>query len=467
MGLAAFLSGLGLVRLNLQISALWVALSLLILLALSKRKNFALALAVVAFGLLAGLWRGGEYMVLLKHYDNYYGQKVVIEGTATDDGVYGDGGQLAFDIDHMGIGSEDLVGKVGVRGFGVPAVYRGDRVQVSGKLFKTRGSRSGSISFAQIEVISRSGSVINDVKRRFQAGMQSALPEPLASFSLGLLIGQRSTLPESLTTVMATIGLTHVVAVSGYNLTIIVRAVRRFLHKLSKYQSTLISLALILTFLLLTGFSPSIVRAAIVSVLSLAAWYYGRSIRPLLIILLAAALTAGFYPIYIWSDIGWYLSFLAFFGVLIIAPLIVKRLFKNKRPHALTYLVIESFSAQLMAWPLIMYIFGEFSVIALPANMLIVPLVPFAMLLSAVAGAAGMLAPALSGWLAWPARLLLTYMIDAMQLLAKVPHALSKQGLSLAQMLLIYAVVVGLCFVLWRKTRGKTGIITENDGIKT
>jgi len=142
-------------------------------------------------------------------------------------------------------------------------------------------------------------------------------------------------------------------------------------------------------------------------------------------------------------------------------------LFKNKRPHALTYLVIESFSAQLMAWPLIMYIFGEFSVIALPANMLIVPLVPFAMLLSAVAGAAGMLAPALSGWLAWPARLLLTYMIDAMQLLAKVPHALSKQGLSLAQMLLIYAVVAGLCFVLWRKTRGKTGIITENDGIKT
>src|SRR3989344_4876373 len=298
----------------------------------------------------------------------------------------------------MGIGSEDLVGKVGVRGFGVPAVYRGDRVRVSGKLFKTRGSRSGSISFAQIEVISRSGSVINDVKRRFQAGMQSALPVPLASFSLGLLIGQRSTLPESLTTVMATIGLTHVVAVSGYNLTIIVRAVRRFLHKLSKYQSTLISLALILTFLLLTGFSPSIVRAAIVSVLSLAAWYYGRSIRPLLIILLAAVLTAGWYPIYIWSDIGWYLSFLAFYGVLILAPLIAGRIYsEKKKPKFLSLLIIETLCAQVMALPLIMYIFGEFSLIALIANILIVPLVPLAMLLALSAGLAGMLLPAAAG----------------------------------------------------------------------
>lgn len=469
LGLASFLAGLGLARLRWQISAAWMILSFVFVAAFARRKNLVLALAVVAFGMLAGLWRGGQYMELVGNYDNLYGQKITLVGTATDDAIYANGGQLSFDADHLEVTSPvqtELVGKIGIKGFGVPAVYRGDKVEVSGRLYKTRGSRSGSISFAQITVQKRSSSFINDIKRRFQAGMQSALPEPLASFSLGLLIGQRNTLPESLTAVMATVGLTHIVAVSGYNLTIIVRAVRRFLNKLSKYQSTIISFILILTFLLFTGFSPSIVRAAIVSVLSIAAWYYGRAFRPLLILLLTAALTAGFYPIYIWSDIGWYLSFLAFFGVLIIAPLLAKRLFKNKRPHALAYLAIESFAAQLMAWPLIMYIFGEFSLIALPANMLIVPLVPFAMLLSAVAGAAGMLAPALAGWFAWPAKLLLTYMVDIMQLMAKVPHALSKQGISLVQMILIYFVVVVLCGILWRKTRGRSGTITENDGIK-
>lgn len=142
--------------------------------------------------------------------------------------------------------------------------------------------------------------------------MQSALPEPAASFGLGLLIGQRSTIPKSVSLQLAAVGLTHVVAVSGYNLTIIMRAVRKLLRKRSKYQSTVASLLLIGIFLLFTGFSASIVRAAIVSTLSLWAWYYGRTFRPIVLILLAAVITAGVYPIYLWSDIGWYLSFLAF-----------------------------------------------------------------------------------------------------------------------------------------------------------
>ena len=99
-------------------------------------------------------------------------------------------------------------------------------------------------------------------------------------------------MPLSINTQLAAVGLTHIIAVSGYNLTIIIRAMRRLLTKRSKYQSTLLSFGLIAVFLLVTGFSASIVRAAIVSGLSLIAWYYGRAFRPLLLILLSAVITA-------------------------------------------------------------------------------------------------------------------------------------------------------------------------------
>ena len=168
------------------------------------------------------------------------------------------------------------------------------------------------------------------LRRYFAAGMQTALPEPAASLGLGLLIGQRSTLPADILLAMTTVGLVHIVAVSGYNVTILARAVQRTKIARSKFQQLFLALTLILMFIIITGFSASVVRAAIVSSLSLWAWYFGRSIKPMLLILFVAALTALINPIYVWSDIGWYLSFLAFFGVLIVAPLLGQRLLGKK-----------------------------------------------------------------------------------------------------------------------------------------
>ena len=113
--------------------------------------------------------------------------------------------------------------------------------------------------------------------------MQTALPEPNASFGLGILVGQRNNLPTELYQQMIMVGLVHIVAVSGYNLTILVRAVGR-LKLFSKYQQLILSLLVIAAFLLVTGFSASIVRAAIVSTLGLIAWFYGRKPQPIVIL---------------------------------------------------------------------------------------------------------------------------------------------------------------------------------------
>ncbi len=468
LGLVAFLAGLGLARLKLYVPVWWTGMVLGFLIFSCYWLRKFIPLAIVLVGIFFGLFRGGSYLQQVDRYAAFYKQPVTITGVANTDAVYGDRSQLTFDLGHLRLTSPadtNLVGKIGVKGFGEYMVYKGDKVQVSGKLYPTRGAKSASISFADIKTLERSNSVIESTRRRFEAGMQSALPEPLASFGLGLLIGQRTTIPKDVNAQLAAVGLTHIVAVSGYNLTIIMRAVRHLLKKRSKYQSTLVSILLIGLFLLFTGFSASIVRAALVSTLSLWAWYYGRNFRPLVLILLAAALTAGWYPIYLWSDIGWWLSFLAFYGVLVLGPLLARRLFHLKEPKLVAAVAIETVSAQIMTLPLIMYIFGQLSVVSLVANMLVVPLVSVGMLLCLFAGLGGMLLAPVSGWFAWPARYLLTYMLDVAAILARLPGALVEQPLLLWQMLALYLLVLVVVVILWQKNRGSRGILEIGNGV--
>ena len=383
-------------------------------------------------------------------------QKVTVEVTAKSDAVYSNKSQLEFtagDALQTEPIKQNLAGTFKVSGFGVPMVYRGDRVVVSGKIFPTRGANQATIAYAELQVIGIGNQWINKISRIFTTGMENALPEPQASFGLGLLIGQRTNLPQTIILELTMVGLIHIVAVSGYNLTIITRGIQR-LKINSKYQKTVISLCLILGFILVTGFSASIVRAAVVSILGLWAWYYGRGLRPIVIIAFAAALTGLFNPFYVWGDLGWYLSFLAFFGVLIISPLVVGRLF-SKPPRLLTLVVIETLCAEVMTLPLIMMTFGQMSLISLVANLLVVPLIPAAMLLSSVAAAAGALVPQLSGWLAWPANLLLTYILDVVHLLAQVPYSFIRLSISPSLMIGFYIVIVSVIAVGHKKLKDK------------
>lgn len=435
----AVLAGLGLSR-KVQIEfnlVYWLLVSCFLL--LLKSKNMLALVLIIFLGLSLGLWRGNAYMHNVRQLKSLTERQVTIEATATMDSIYGKRSQVQFTGSNIQMTypyQSKLAGSFKLSGFGEKMIYRGDRVRVSGKLFPSRGSNQATIAYAQLKRVSAGNSFIYDLTRRFDSGMQNALPEPQASFGLGLLIGQRNTMPAEVTAALTAVGLIHIVAVSGYNLTIIIRAIGR-LKLGSKYQKLILALALIAAFVLVTGFSASIVRAAIVSVLSLWAWYYGLKLKPLVLITFAAAVTALWNPFYLWGDIGWYLSFLAFFGVLVIAPVISARFFK-KQPKLLTMVVIETLSAEIMTLPLILMTFSQLSIVALVANALVVPLVPLAMLLSAAGAAAGAIIPQFAGWLALPARLLLTYMLDVVHLMSNIPSVLIHRNISLPYMLAIY-----------------------------
>ena len=276
-----------------------------------RRHNFiTLILLVILFGGI-GWWRGSVYMERLAVHESLHGQKVVLVGKAAEEAVYGDRSQLEFTLSSVEVlepRRTPLVGSLTIRGFGEPAIYKGDIVKVEGKLYPTLGNNLSRISFAQLEVVERDSFWLNDLRRKFAAGMQSALPEPMASFGMGLLVGVRNTLPQDTTEQLRQVGLTHIIAVSGYNLTVIVMACRRLLARHSKFLATAVCLVLIGIFLLLTGSQPPIVRAAVISLIAIAAWYYGRDIKPLVILMVAASVTENANQVYLWSSDIWWLS---------------------------------------------------------------------------------------------------------------------------------------------------------------
>jgi competence protein ComEC len=463
----SILGGLALGKTNtFKISLVYGFLSL-IYISKSKRQNWLALLCAGIIGLSIGTWRGSIYHNRLNVYQSYYTKRVTLMVRASEDATYDQHKQLAFNAEKVTLANgEVLPGKVQVSGFGANAIMQNDEVEVSGKLSPGFGVYQAKIGFAKLEVIAHHPTMISEIRRRFVAGMQSALPEPLAPFAMGLLVGQRATLPDGVKQDLLMVGLTHIIAVSGYNLTIILQASRRLLRHKSKRLSTFLSVVLIGIFLLLAGASASIVRAAIVSMLSIVTAYYGRAMKSLNLICLAAVITAWSNPVYLWSDLSWYLSFLAFFGVMVLSPLVQARLRGNWHNSVLGAVALESVCAEIMTLPFVLHIFGQMSRIGLVANVMVVTLVPLAMLLGLTAGLAGMLSASIAGWLSWPAVLLLNYMLDLAHLLAGLPHVFAQGiGLSLIQMLGLYVGIALTCLSLWYKSR-KSAIITEMNQLK-
>lgn len=451
----AILAGVGIARIGVLVGYIWPAvLAPFIFVAWPKRTLTTLLLAIL-LGLSIGWCRGSFFTQKLAGYAPYEHQKITLVATADEDAVYGKSQQLAFTASNIVLqDGKHLSGKMQLSGFGVNAVFQGDTVAAAGKLYPGFGADQGSISYAKLEVLAHHPSLVSEVRRKFTAGMQTALPEPLAPFAMGLLIGQRADLPDNIKRDLLMVGLTHIIAVSGYNLTIILHASRRLLAKRSKRISTFLSLGLIFAFLVLAGASASIVRAALVSVLSIFTAYYGRELKPLNLLALAAAVTAWANPFYVWSDLSWYLSFLAFFGVMILAPLIQVRFPGRWHDSIVAAVALESVCAEMLSLPFILHQFGQLSLIGLPANVLVVSLVPLAMLLSLIAGLGGMLAGSIAGWLAWPAVILLNYMLDVAHWLAHIPRIfIQNRSLSLAAMLGLYGLVIFLTSVLHHKTK--------------
>jgi competence protein ComEC len=420
-----------------------------------RRRQYVILVVLVAGGLI-GLWRGSISQQALLPYEHLIGKTAVVEGVVSEDVDIGKNGELVFRLRDIAIDGNPCAGEVWVSVSENTDVKRSDFVRVSGKLAEGFGNFSASIYRGALEGVRRPnpGDVALRVRDDFAEKVRKVVAEPEASLGIGFLVGQRRSLPPELDEALRIAGLMHVVVASGYNLTILVRLARRLFVKVSKYLATFVSGVMIIGFIAVTGASPSMSRAGLVTGLSLLAWYYGRRFHPLVLLPFVAALTLLVNPSYGWNNLGWQLSFAAFAGVMIFAPLAQAYFFGKKKPGTLRQILGETISAQTVTLPILIVAFGEFSNVAIVANILVLPLVPLAMLLTFVAGVSVPLLPGIAAsFLGSLAEWLLRYMTTIAESLAKLPWAQTTLSADWRFAMFYYAAIVAACLYMWRRTK--------------
>lgn len=414
-----------------------------------------LGIFVLCSGICFGVARGATELTHMQEYTKFFGRVIQVTGTVSEDVVLAKSEQRVR-LKDIYIHSTSLRGEIWTSVASEYDIVRGDRIVVSGKLVEGFGTFAAVIHRGRIIKIleGQNNDVARVVRDRFTNGVRESVSAPESLLGIGYITGQQSALPEALNENLQVTGLTHIVVASGYNLTILVGFARSLLIRVSKYTATLGASLMIASFMLIAGFSPSMVRAGMVTCLSLFAWYYGRTIHPLILLPFVAALTAIYKPVYVWGDLGWYLSFGAFAAVIIFAPLLRCYFWGDTKPGALVQIATDTFSAQLLTMPILLFAFGKFSVYALLANMLVLPFVPLAMLLTFISGIAGLVTP-FGQWIGWPAYMLLRYMTWIVEQIAGLPHAQKDLSITLLQLALCYLGLFLITIFLWRRTRLK------------
>lgn len=433
----------------------WVVLAVLLFFAAIIKRRARLLAAAALGGLCLGLWSGANHQKELSKYEPYYGQQITLAGTVADDTTRGTKGDMRLRLKHIELNGQTLTGQVWASVVTNADIKRGDKVTLEGILGERFGTLSGTVFRSELIDVVRPvpGDVARQVRDSFTEKVDAAIPQPQASLGVSYVAGQRRALPETLSDEFRTLGLVHLVVASGFHLTLIVRFARRLLAGLSKYLATMASFAMIGCFLLLTGFSTSMVRASLVTGLSLAAWYYGRVVHPVKLLLIVAAITVFINPVFIWGDIGWFLSFAAFGGVIILAPLLHDYFWgPDKKPGFIRQLVVATTAAQITTFPIIAFVFGQYSSLALVANLLILPLVPPAMLLTVLAGMVAYIIPPLAPLVGLPAYAILTYMTSVTGRMASLPWSQGEITVSFAAVAIAHGLILMIILYLWRRT---------------
>ncbi len=273
---------------------------------------------------------------------------------------------------------------------------------------------------------------IYTLRDRLAEGLASCLPEPQGSLAQAVLLGLRGNLPEPLVQSFYATGTTHLIAISGLNLTIILGMVLTAAVWLFGRQNRLyiwLSLAFIWLYTLVTGLPATMVRSAIMGSSFLLAELLGRQRNGLAALSLASALMVAADPRVLW-DASFQLSFLSMLGLILIAPLLIKMVGpaqaeSGKAAATLKSLISISFGTTLAAviatWPVTALDFHSFSLVTVPATFFAMPSFPPIMVTSLLTSIAGLLWHPLGVFFGWVAWVFLTYFILVVQLFAAIP----------------------------------------------
>jgi competence protein ComEC len=265
---------------------------------------------------------------------------------------------------------------------------------------------------------------IDAIRRRAQRALAGSLRPAEAGLLRGMVLGDDTEIPDPVREAMRDAGLSHLVAASGQNVLLLTTMVL-LLGALvgAPWTARLVgALVLVALYVPLAGAGPSIQRAGIMGAAGLLAALAGRPASRWYALLLAAAVTLALDP-RACGDAGWQLSFAAVGGILVLGPHIASGLADRGGPRPLAEACAITASATLATAPLLALLFGETSLVSLPANVLATPLVAPIMWIGAVAAAVGQISPGTGEGLAQLAAVPLALLVALARSAAAVPGA--------------------------------------------
>ncbi|MDQ5944224.1 MAG: competence protein ComEC, partial [Patescibacteria group bacterium] len=249
---------------------LWLSLVVGLVTVWKWVKSWLGYVALFMIFLCAGLLRGQLVFSSLNQADarSYIGQKHELVGVVQGTPFWNDDKLYEFYIQDVRLDGQKISGLVKVKTLS-SGIFEGQTVRVSGKLGRALGRASAQMWYADVATINPVPPLPIRIKRIMQQGLERSLSPTAASFASGLLFGGTSQLPDSVREATQQTGLTHVVAVSGFNLTIIIALVLTFLRGRLRLKTIIPILVLVGFFVIMTGATSSVIRAAVMTALVL------------------------------------------------------------------------------------------------------------------------------------------------------------------------------------------------------
>jgi len=295
-------------------------------------------------------------------------------------------------------------------------------------------------------------------KRYAQSTIARILPEPQAALLTGILLGLETGIPANLMEDFSATGTTHIIAISGFNITIISGIFAGLAQQFfDRRRAIWIAIAGVAVYTIFVGASAAVVRAAVMGGLYLLARNLGRATYAPVSLAAAAIGMTAWNPHTLW-DVGFLLSFAATAGLMLYTePLeqfferVLARFTSAARARSIVELISEALivtlAAQITTTPIILHYFGRLSLITLVTNFFILPAQPGVMIWGGIATLLGLVirpAGQIVGWIAW---VFLTYTITVVRATARVPFASTPVQMENWMVFVYYALLGG--FTWW------------------
>lgn len=298
------------------------------------------------------------------------------------------------------------------------------------------------------------------IKAAFTERVREILPEPESSLLAGLIVSGKQALPKPVTDDFRDAGLIHIVVLSGYNITIIAEFLLILFAFLGVRRAAIVSATGVLLFVLMSGASATVMRGAIMVLLLIFGRIWGRRGDAPRILLFTAVAMLMFNPKALVYDASFQLSFLAMLGIVYGVPVIQRlaerllpalgRASGKSRPivSRLTETIYTTLATQVFVLPFILYNMGNFSLVFLITNILVLLVLPYTMLVGFVAGLVAFISITLAWPLAYAAHLLLKWILFVADFFGNLSFSsIEIENFPMWGSLLMYLV---LGVILWR-----------------